>query len=82
MWNLLPAEMKSKTSLESFKTSLSKYLSLFPDRPPIPGYPSENSLTTILTLRWRNPDELGGPTRSLVEDTSAAEKDTRMACNS
>ena len=81
MWNLLPAEIKSKPSLESFKMSLSKYLSLFPDCPPIPGYPSENSLTTILTLRWRNPDELGGPTCSLVEDTSAAEKDSRMACN-
>ena len=78
MWNLLPYEIKkSKPSLESFKMPLSKYLS-----PSIPGDLSEISLKTILTLRWRNPGESGGPTFVLFENASAAEKDTRLACNS
>ena len=81
MWNLLPENIKCKPSLDSFKAALSKYLSMFPDYPPIPGYPSENSLTTVLTLRWRYPDKYGGPTCS-VRDSSNTERDTRMAGSS
>ena len=79
MWNLLPAEIKNKPSLTSFKTALSTYISQFPDRPPVPGYPSENSLLTILLLKWRNPADFGGPTSSEAEVTSTMDQEERMA---
>ena len=79
MWNLLPPEIKDKTSLPSFKNSLSKYLKQFPDQPPVPGIPSENSLLTVLMLRWRNPSNFGGPALSVADATSPMDNELRMA---
>ena len=74
MWNLLPAEVKCKPSLPTFKAALSSYINQFPDQPPVPGYPSENSLLTILMLKWRNPAEFGGPTSSEVNPATDQEE--------
>ena len=79
MWNLLPAGIKNKPSLSSFKSSLSKYISMFPDHPPIPGMPSENSLLHLLILHWRNPAQFGGPTVSVDDETSTMDTDPWMA---
>ena len=51
LWNLLPAETRDHNKLESFKTSLSKFLDQIPDQPPVSGYTTAhgNSL-----LDWRN----------------------------
>ena len=45
LWNTLPKDVSMQQSLNSFKSSLQKHLSSFPDRPPTKGYPySRNSL--------------------------------------
>ena len=74
MWNLLPAEIKNGPSFISFKTALSAYINQFSDLPPVPGYPCENSLLTILMLKWRNPAEFGGPTSSEVNPAGVQEE--------
>ena len=79
MWSLLLAEVKCKPSLPTFKAALSSYINQFPDQPPVPGYPSENSLLTILLLKWRNPADFGGPTSSEAEVTSTMDQEERMA---
>ena len=55
LWNLLPVETRDHNKLETFKTSLSKFLDQIPDQPPVSGYTTAhgNSL-----LNWRN---AGGP---------------------
>ena len=60
MWNLLPSTIRKKTTLDSFKASLTKYLLLLQDNPPVPGISSANSLLTVLAA--------GGPTLGTVED--------------
>ena len=51
LWNILPKDTKAFESLDTFKTSLSKFLRKIPDRPPVTGYPTahHNSL-----LDWSN----------------------------
>ena len=46
LWNLLPKDVNSLTSLESFKIALGNFLLKFPDKPPVKGYtpPNSNSL--------------------------------------
>ena len=60
IWNLLPSTIRKKTTLDSFKASLTKYLLLLQDNPPVPGISSANSLLTVLAA--------GGPTLGTVED--------------
>ena len=50
LFNLLPPELRSITSLESFKAGLGKFMEQYPDTPPVPGYTptNDNSL-----LSWR-----------------------------
>ena len=62
LWNTIPAKLTVKTSMESFKNGLTKYLMGLPDRPPIQGCPSRNSLLDFNIL---NRDE-GGCWRSDV----------------
>ena len=38
LWNKVPAAVKAEKSFDSFKLSLSKFLALIPDNPPVPGY--------------------------------------------
>ena len=50
LWNTLPADVNSLSTLESFKVGLGRFLEQFPDTPPVPGYTpaNDNSL-----LSWR-----------------------------
>ena len=47
LWNTIPPNLTLKCSMDSFKNGLTKYLSSLPDRPPIQGYPSRNSLLEL-----------------------------------
>ena len=43
LWNCLPNNVNSKTSLTSFKTKLDSFLFSVPDFPPVAGYTTNNS---------------------------------------
>ena len=43
LWNILPKEVNEKPDLDSFKASLGKFLSSFPDTPPTSGYTALNN---------------------------------------
>ena len=60
LWNQVPNLIRQKTSLDSFKAALTKYLLLLQDHPPVPGISSSNSLRTILAS--------GGSALGAVED--------------
>lgn len=47
LWNTIPAKLTVKPSMESFKNGLTAYLYSLPDRPPIQGFPSRNSLLDL-----------------------------------
>ena len=49
LWNILPPNLTTITSLSLFKRKLELFLANIPDQPPIPGYPytSDNSLKNI-----------------------------------
>lgn len=49
LWNILPPNLTTITSLPLFKRKLEKFLANIPDQPPLPGYPhtSDNSLKSI-----------------------------------
>ena len=51
LWNILPKEVKTSESLDTFKVSLSTFLRKIPDKPPVTGYTTahHNSL-----LDWSN----------------------------
>ena len=38
LWNKVPASVKAELTFDGFKVSLSKFLALIPDNPPVPGY--------------------------------------------
>ena len=46
LWNILPKDVNSQTTLEPFKASLGRFMEQFPDKPPVTGYtpPNSNSL--------------------------------------
>ena len=46
LWNILPKDVNSQTTLDAFKIALGGFLKQFPDRPPATGYtpPNSNSL--------------------------------------
>ena len=43
LWNIVPKSTKECSSLLNFKIHLDEFLKTFPDRPPIPGYFSQNN---------------------------------------
>ena len=51
LWNTLPQHLSTITNKCTFKTALSKYLSHIPDRPPLSGSASRNSLLDINRLQ-------------------------------
>ena len=53
LWNILPKEVNSKTTLESFKISLSEFLDKFPDTPPVAGYSTQNG-NSLLEYNRKN----------------------------
>ena len=46
LWNILPKDVNTQTTLVSFKIALGEFLLKFPDKPPVVGYtpPNSNSL--------------------------------------
>ena len=71
LWNQVRNLIRQKTSLDSFKAALTKYLLLLQDHPPIPGISSSNSLRTILAS--------GGSALGAVEDDGGWEVCNLMA---
>ena len=54
LWNMVPTEVKAAKSFDSFKISLSNFLALIPDNPPVAGYSCSwsNSLVDYSPSRW------------------------------
>ena len=54
LWNKVPNTVKTAQSFDSFKISLSKFLALIPDNPPVSGYSCSwsNSLVDYTPTRW------------------------------
>ena len=50
LWNSLPAPLTRSNNINEFKLLLRKYLSDIPDRPPLPGYSSNNN-NSLLNLK-------------------------------
>ena len=53
LWNCIPSEATRITKLESFKSSLGKFLKQLPDKPPTTGYPSVNNSILDYVVRGR-----------------------------
>ena len=51
LFNLLPHELTSITSLENFKVGLGRFLEQFPDNPPVPGYRGVNDNSLLSNNR-------------------------------
>ena len=47
LFNLIPGQIKSAQTLQSFKNNLDKFLRKIPDYPPIPGYKRVNSNSLV-----------------------------------
>ena len=43
LWNTLPKKVNMVDDLDQFKALLGQWLDQFPDRPPVTGYPSQNT---------------------------------------
>ncbi|KAL5268247.1 hypothetical protein ACHWQZ_G002197 [Mnemiopsis leidyi] len=54
LWNKVPAAIKAEKTFDGFKVSLSKFLALIPDNPPVSGYTCSwsNSLVDFTSTRW------------------------------
>ena len=74
LWNKLPRDLTLITKKCTFKTALSRYLSNIPDRPPVQGQASRNSLLDLNRLQMTSP---GGraPDAAAVSATAAATED-------
>ena len=48
LWNQLPKAVKHRKTVLSFKCALTKFITQFPDHPPVPGIASDNSLLSLL----------------------------------
>ena len=70
LWNRIPSTIRSKPTLSSFKSSLTKYLMSLRDCPPVSGITSANSILDILP---------GEPPLAAVEDEGGREEGRLMA---
>ena len=54
LWNRVPVAVKAEKTFDGFKVSLSKFLALIPDNPPVSGYTCSwsNSLVDFTPTRW------------------------------
>ena len=54
LWNKVPVAIKAEKTFDGFKVSLSKFLALIPDNPPVSGYTCSwsNSLVDFTSTRW------------------------------
>ena len=51
LWNSLPAEINTATSLSDFKHKLDQTLRYLPDQPPVAGYPTTSSNSLVVHLK-------------------------------
>ena len=51
LFNILPADLGSITSLDSFKVGLGRFLEQYPDTPPVPGYTPVNDNSLLSWMR-------------------------------
>ena len=51
LWNTLPSEVNLAKDLASFKVLLGKWMTRFPDRPPVLGYPKQNNNSILDWIR-------------------------------
>ena len=65
LWNSIPKAIRLKTSLDSFKSALTKYLLLLQDCPPVLGISSANSILDV---------QHGGSFQGAVEDEGGQEE--------
>ena len=67
LFNLIPGQIKSAQTLQSFKNNLDKFLRKIPDYPPIPGYKrvNTNSLVDWVTSIQRAKAEMFNTARSV-----------------
>ena len=51
LYNRMPGNVRTATSIEELKVNLGEFLATIPDLPPVRGYPSpqDNSLVALLT---------------------------------
>lgn len=70
LWNAVPPVIRRKTTLDSFKSALTRYLLLLQDYPPIPGFASANSLLDV---------QPGTSSQGLVEDDGGREEENLLA---
>ena len=52
IWNKIPFKLTETTNFIPFKTKLEKYLTYFPDKPPVKGFKSKNSLLDYKAVRY------------------------------
>ena len=69
LWNAVPKVIRQKPSLGSFKSSLTKHLMLLQDNPPIPGFPSSNSILDL---------QPGAAVQGTVEDDGGQEEESLL----
>ena len=60
LWNLLPKEINSISSLDLLKPSLAKFLKEFPDTPPTKGYTATNNNSLLEWYLQKDPSGVIG----------------------
>ena len=60
LWNSIPYDLTGIKTLDDFKSKLTKFLLLIPDKPPIRGYTSPNSNSILACLKDREATSLWG----------------------
>ena len=66
LWNILPKSVNEKSTLDSFKVALGKFLESFPDTPPTTGYTAVNS-NSLLEWNLQRCSRMGGLEDSHVD---------------
>ena len=52
LWNIVPKDVKDKTSLDALKVAMGSFLNKFPDNPPVKGYTTAND-NSLLSLPYQ-----------------------------
>ena len=55
LWNILPKDVRQQNTLDGLKEALSRFISKFPDTPPVPGYTAVNRNSL---LDWANEKDI------------------------
>ena len=52
LWNVVPKDVKDKSSLDALKVAMGNFLNKFPDNPPVKGYSTANN-NSLLSLPYQ-----------------------------